>query len=218
MEVRHIPEPKRKAWSGSSPRPSFLRACHQIVPPDPIAQARSAASDQENLTDEMEAQRRQESVGRKERLPGDESADRRAAKRTCGRRRLEPHSRFVRSGLRRADEHARHSLADVRAVMPLTASAQRLAGVVGVIAVAQIGRRGAGLGAAMRVVPAAAQHRVQRQQRRRQIRENIIHAHKCTHLAGDRQRCWRLSASRFPSRATVAARRSRMASTYAILT
>ena len=130
-------------------------------------QTRSASSNQQHPTDEVKPQRRQESVGRVERPLADDIADGWAtARRGRGRRSIELETQPIGIRFGRIHENTDAPPAIVPPVMPLTAGVRRRAGVVCVIALARIRGcdrpgRGACLGAAMRMVPAATEHRVQ---------------------------------------------------------
>jgi hypothetical protein len=127
---------------------------------------RNTASDQQHPTDEVKAQRRQESVGRVERPWADDVAYGWAtARRGRGRRSIELESRFVRIRLGGIHKNARAPLAIAPAVMLLTAGVRRCAGVTYMIALARIprlDRPGCSVcfRTAMRMVPAATEHRV----------------------------------------------------------
>jgi len=185
---------------------------------------RQIASDQQDAIHQMKPQRRQEGVGGKAGgfnrfdASGDDMDRRRRNRRHIGRRERR---RLPQISLHRAEKDARAALATVRPVM-FAAVGRLFAAPVRMI-VAAVVRRGdrrhrvAFLRAGMRVVPTAAQHRMQGQQRRRQIGKEFLFWHSDVepyyiHPPHGCQRDCRLSPKRLPSMAASAARRSRRAS------
>ena len=179
--------------------------------------ARRAASQQQYVMHEMKTQRRREIAGREEGPLLGGRRRRTTARDAGGRRQSGLSRRFVRFQLCGTEINARAPLTFVQAVMPVVF---RTSGAVAihmtVLATvrrldrwrrAALPRTGVGM------VPATAQHRVQGQQRGRQVGKKTVHRSKhYMRSVGARQRCRRLPSNKFPSMATLAQRRSRTAS------
>ena len=174
-----------------------------------------AASDQQHPTNQMEPQRRQESVGQIER-PEAKALGSVGANRRHGQRSVGWACQPVRNALLNAHKHALAPLALVRVVPLRAVGIRRCAGVMCMIAraaIPQCHRTGLGTGLRSDVHGAsssqalcavlAAQPSVGRGSR------------ACAYYIrspGRGQRRCRLSANRFPSIATIAERSSRIAS------